>query len=314
VNLDYFVGDDGFSRPMFEPDNPHLKWAEAMMLLPDERGEERLVAVMTRLRKLNDVIDHTICVFDDDAKQYKPLRTLGAGERLYPRGHPLLVERDGTRYYYFGKPLPNIRVKADLQSVIDPAAYEAYTCLPAGGKFDGKSTVLERDKDGRLVWGWKRGADVISLERQGQLIDAGVMKQEEARHRLIDVETKRPVHPQSGSVYYNVYRGRYVMIFAELFGKTSVLGEVWYAEADQPEGPWHWARKVVTHDRYSFYNPKHHPFFDQAGGRLIYFEGTYTTAFSRTDREGGQTPRYEYNQVMYRLDLSDERLKLPTTR
>ena len=74
------------------------------------------------------------------------------------------------------------------------------------------------------------------------------------------------------------------MICVEIGGKSSQLGEVWYAEADQPEGPWRRAKKVMTHDRYSFYNPKHHSFFDQDGGRLIYFEGTYTTSFSgRTD-------------------------------
>ena len=40
----------------------------------------------------------------------------------------------------------------------------------------------------------------------------------------------------------------------------------------------------------------------------IFFEGTYTTSFSgNTD----PTPRYDYNQVMYRLDLSDPRLNLP---
>ena len=96
------------------------------------------------------------------------------------------------------------------------------------------------------------------------------------------------------------------MIVAEQFGKSSMLGEIWYAEAEKPEGPWRDARKIVTHDRYSFYNPAQHPFFDQEGGRYIYFEGTYTTAFSR---EGEPTPRYEYNQIMYRLDLADERLQ-----
>ena len=30
----------------------------------------------------------------------------------------------------------------------------------------------------------------------------------------------------------------------------------WYAEADTPRGPWVYvARKIVTHDKYSFYNP-----------------------------------------------------------
>jgi hypothetical protein len=48
--------------------------------------------------------------------------------------------------------------------------------------------------------------------------------------------------------------------------------------------------------------------FDQKGGRVIYFEGTYTAEFSgNTD----PTPRYDYNQIMYRLDLADGRLNLP---
>ena len=111
-----------------------------------------------------------------------------------------------------------------------------------------------------------------------------------------------------GSVYWNAYRGRWVMIAVESFGSTSFLGEVWYAEADTPLGPWVYARKIVTHDKYSFYNPKQHPMFDQDGGRIIFFEGTYTTTFSGNP---DPTPRYDYNQVMYRLDLSDGRLALP---
>ena len=87
-----------------------------------------------------------------------------------------------------------------------------------------------------------------------------------------------------------------------------MLGEIWYAEADSPVGPWVYATKIVTHDKYSFYNPKHHPMFDQEGGRLIFFEGTYTHTFSGNEH---RTPRYDYNQIMYRLDLADERLALP---
>ena len=62
------------------------------------------------------------------------------------------------------------------------------------------------------------------------------------------------------------------MIAVEALG-SSFLGEVWYAEADAPLGPWVYARKIVTHDDYSFYNPKHHPMFDQDGGRVIYLRG-----------------------------------------
>ena len=48
--------------------------------------------------------------------------------------------------------------------------------------------------------------------------------------------------------------------------------------------------------------------FDKEGGRIIFFEGTYTTTFSGNP---DPTPRYDYNQVMYQLDLSDPRLALP---
>jgi hypothetical protein len=49
-----------------------------------------------------------------------------------------------------------------------------------------------------------------------------------------------------------------------------------------------------------------HAFFDQDAGRLIYFEGTYTSTFSGNP---DPTPRYDYNQIMYRLDVDDPRLR-----
>ena len=49
-------------------------------------------------------------------------------------------------------------------------------------------------------------------------------------------------------------------------------------------------------------------FLDRDGGRVIYLEGSYVNTFSGNPHP---TPYYEYNQIMYRLDLSDPRLKLP---
>ena len=147
--------------------------------------------------------------------------------------------------------------------------------------------------------------------RQRELIAGGHIKTNETWIDLRDVETAKPVQAHAASVRWNDYRRRYVMICQELHGSPSLAGEIWYAEADAPEGPWPWARKIVSHRDYTFYNPCQHAFFDSDGGRLIYFEGTYTAEFSGArDR----TPRYNYNQVLYRLDLSDPRLKLPEPR
>ena len=106
------------------------------------------------------------------------------------------------------------------------------------------------------------------------------MKPEEVLAPLRDIETDAPIHSHGGSVYWNPYRRRWVMICGQAGGTSSYLGELWFAEADTPVGPWVYARKIITHDHYTFYNPTQHPFFDQDGGRLIYFEGTYTDTYS----------------------------------
>lgn len=114
------------------------------------------------------------------------------------------------------------------------------------------------------------------------------------------------VKPHSGSITWNDHRKRWVTVFMEAFGKPSAFGELWYAEADAPTGPWGTAVKVLTHANYTFYNPRIHPEFTPAGSPVLFFEGTYTNQF--TDHAHA-TPRYDYNQILYRLDLDDPKLK-----
>ena len=128
------------------------------------------------------------------------------------------------------------------------------------------------------------------------------MKRPRNSLKMRDVETGEAVAWHRGSVFWNAYRKRWIAIFS---GKA---GEIWFSEAPSPVGPWQHARKIVSHNDYNFYNPTQHPFFDEDGGRIIYFEATYTASFSRAK---GKTPRYDYNQIMYRLNLDDPRLKLP---
>ncbi|MCA9016995.1 MAG: hypothetical protein KDA77_16805, partial [Planctomycetaceae bacterium] len=144
----------------------------------------------------------------------------------------------------------------------------------------------------------------LSYDLEQKLIQQGKLSAEEGYFYLRDIETKQTIQIHNSSVAWNPYRKKWTMIASQKFG-TSVLGEIWYSEAESPLGPWKWARKVVTHDKYSFYNPKQHPMFAEENGRLIYFEGTYTTLFSGNEVK---TPRYDYNQIMYQLDLSDPRL------
>jgi hypothetical protein len=113
------------------------------------------------------------------------------------------------------------------------------------------------------------------------------------------------VKPHTGSIAWNPWRQRWVTIFLESFGEPSVFGELWYAEADAPIGPWGPAVKVLTHDNYTFYNPRLHPEFTSAESPILIFEGTYTAEFANRPHP---TPRYNYNQMLYRLDLDDPAL------
>ena len=193
-------------------------------------------------------------------------------------------------------------MRAELALLRELTNYEAFTCVAGDGGLHGAETRIDRDGAGRAVYSWKPGAERLHAGRLRELTRAGRLQPGEAWLQLRDVETDAFVAGGRGSVFWNDYRRRWVMIV------SGQAGEVWFSEADTPTGPWVYARLIAVHGRYNFYNPTQHPFFDQDGGRLIYFEGTYTASFSGAPVK---TPRYDYNQLMYRLALDDARLGLP---
>lgn len=308
VNLRYWVDENGFSRGMAPLPRPGLVWVDGICVVKGDGGEDRMIGSFDRLRTLGEVLERGFVAWDDASETFKHLSTLDLNDSaIRPRGHPLYVTVDGTRYVYFTFPYPLLRVRADWKHATDPKAYEAFTCLKPGARYDKSSPALDRDAEGKLVYGWKDNTDPVGPAEQKELVGRGFIKPDEGWLQLRDAESGGRVTAHAGSVAWNDYRKRYVMLFTEIGDKPSHLGEVWYAEADAPEGPWRRARKVATHPNYSFYNTVHHPFFDQHGGRVIYFQGTYVTTFSDNPHP---TPRYDYNQLMYRLDLSDPRLAM----
>lgn len=167
---------------------------------------------------------------------------------------------------------------------------------------------------------------------QQTLIDAGDMHLHESAIRIRDAKSVACVQPNlfRGSVHWNEFRQRYILISGEFGGGVgSVDGEIWcdryfagagacgacmgansphqradlrlprhvvwcrYSEADAPEGPWEAAVKIVTHSTtgMSFYNPTQHVMFDEAGGELVYLSGTFLTTFSN---DAIPVPRYKY--------------------
>jgi hypothetical protein len=255
-------------------------------------------------------------VWNDEKNQFDKLKQIDLDAPLSPAGHSLRINADGAEWIYFLQSYPCIRVRAKWSDATDLGKYEGFTCLT--DRYQGSESKIDRDPAGNPIFKWRTGVAPLDLQQTKELIKAGVLKREELPCRIVDVDSGKPVDWHGGTVYWNDFRKRYIAIFVQGAG-DSFLGEVWYSEADKPEGPWLRAKKIATHvkplasdekqhEAMDFYNPVQHPFFDEQNGKIIYFEGTYSNTFSGTTTP---TPKYEYNQLMYRLDLSDPRLKLP---
>ena len=303
VDYTYFVDSTGFSRKMIVRPGSGFVWFDWVVNIPNESGDEMLVAKYARVK--GDFTNHErgIAVFNEDSGLFET-RTLV--DAWLPDYHstvsPVWVNVAGERMLYFTSEFYFQRQKPTLASLSDAESYESFTCLLPGAAFDEKNPQIERNTNGKPVWGWKRNTAAIDLKRQQQLIQSGALKPEHAWLHLTDIATGDAVTVNRGSLYWNEYRKRWIMIAG------AGVGEVWFAEAETPLGPWVFARKVADHDQL-LYNPVHHPFFDENSGRDIYFEGTFSNTFLPNQPA---IPRYEYNQLMYRLRLDDPRLHLPS--
>jgi hypothetical protein len=299
VNLHYFVRPDGFVKEMMDLPGEGLKWLSGLMVLKDRSGQEHLFAAYQRVGQKMAMVETGLALYDDARQVFRKLAEFPTQARVLPDGRPFLVRAAGEEYYYQFRllTLPWIRVKADWDAVQRPDGYEVYTCYgPRAG------TEPERDAQGKLVCGWKHNADPMFWDDQKALIASGKLKPEESLWQMRDLDSGQLIEARMGTVFWNEYRQRWVGVFQR------PGNAVYFAEADTPVGPWVYAKKVAEFERYTFYWPGQLPYFDQRGGRTIYFAGTYTAAFSSAPF---QTPRYDYNVLMYRLALDDPRLALP---
>lgn len=245
-------------------------WITGYTSLRDRDGNEQLVATYTKIKPPLEEYEIGLCVWNDKMEQFDRTRV------IWNR------DKDGGKR----PPVPRGH----------PVRW------PASGKdADGKTWLLFGDPfpTMRIEATYEAWADPESWQ---------LLKPQASVRSAAD---NQPVKPHRGSVAWSPFRKRYVSIFTQHFGKSSAFGEIWYAEADAPTGPWGPAVKVLSHDNYTFYNPRIHPEFsphesDENPSPILLFEGTYTHTFA--DR-AVPTPRYDYNQILYRLDLDDAKLK-----
>jgi hypothetical protein len=303
IKLDYFIDKKGFAKETCKMPGKGPTWLDCLMKIEEKNKPVQLFAMYRKVEAPLHVYERGIVEFNLATEFWEHRMTFPDSQIVVPRGHPLKHQDADGQFFYFAGGLPNTRVAATVKDILDPARYQAYTCLTQSTE---SLPDVRRDTNSELSYRWTTTAPVLSVSLAQKLVLAGKLTTKEIPG-LIDIETGNLIYPHHGSVYYNEYRRRFIMIISQSMGR-SMLGEVWFSESATPAGPWKYARRVITHDNYSFYNPKQHPMFDSEGGRKIFFEGTYTTTFSGNPHP---TPGYEYNQIMYKLDLTDGRLNLP---
>jgi len=291
---------DGRPAPMVPGREPGMVWISGLVEC-GTGSTARCLAYYSRMRDLGTRLEHGHVEWDESRKCFRirsRIDDLDSWRHL--EGHPIRFTDSGT-WIAGGFTFPNTRVRDSVEAILRPDRWEAFTCLDENGK-------VQR-KNGKVVHRWTRAAKPLEPRAELDLIRNGVIKAEDAWYLPVGPDGNVIV-PHGGSVAWNPWRSRWIAVFTRLGGSPSKFGEVWYAESPHPIGPWRKAVRVAEHVDHSFYNPVLHPFLDRDGGRIIHFEGTYSEQFADHPKP---VPRYEYNQILYALDLSDSRLKRAST-
>ena len=309
LRYDHFADENGAPRGVAKIPGEGPTWLTALVSLPDSNGLHRLGATYAKVKPPLDVYEWGLCVWDEQSARFQHLHTVwskstghtqapsessqtseGRVVRVlpkpppFPEGHATFwKDDDGRQWVLFGNPFPKLRCLATFEAWKDPARWQ----------------VLDPPKP-------RRNELPESSPRSDELHEPSLRRDELHESFALEAATDgQRVKPHSGSIAWNNFRKRWVTVFMESFGKPSVFGELWYAEARHPTGPWGKAVKILSHENYTFYNPRLHPELTPTDADFLVFEGTYTTQFA--DKPIA-TPRYDYNQILYRLDLDDPRL------
>jgi hypothetical protein len=327
--LKYFTDASGFVRAMVDmPDPEGVVWIQGLCTVSDG-NRDRMVAHFSRRKGIADQLEQGLLLWNDDREVFEVLQVIpNPDEWRFLRDHPIHMHQDGQDFLMFGAPFPVTRVPATLAAIQDRAAYESWTCRQDFAGQDSGSgppthSAAARDATGRLLWSWRRTPPLTQAEEE-RWLNRGLISGDECSFLPADHSPSPPrsgptsgrhdvaqrrIRFHNGTVRFNPSRNRWIVIGNQMGlneSSDSFLGEVYYSEAESPQGPFRKAIRVATHPGQSFYNPCHHDLLDSDGGRFIHFEGTYCNTFTSSPAK----PRYNYNQLLYRVDLRSPQIRL----
>jgi hypothetical protein len=301
VDPQYFAGADGLAKAIIENLAPTTTPIELTSLLSVFAvGEtERLFATYAKLGADSAVAARGLAEYNATKQLFVPSAvTYGLDDGVRPDGQPIPFRQAGVDQFYFTAP---VRIAATAKAITTPSTYEAWTAIEPSTT----QNVL-RNANGSAAYAWRTGAPLTTM---AAITAAGLGNDQLLDDHVTDPATGAHIASVTSATAWNARRGRFVRILEEMGGASSAGGEIWYQEGDTPMGPWVYARQVLTHTTYSFSNPWIHTNLATKDSRFMLFDGTYSKRF-----EAGTTPivpRYDGNQIMYRLDVDDQRLGVP---
>jgi len=281
IHFNYFTDDRGDAIPMLPNKEPGSLRMEGLLSVKDKAGAEHLVAHYILLDPQGKMLEHGLAELGA-LHEFERLTVLGADYTWqFPQGQAVRVtdEKDKVERFYFVSPFGHVRAPVNYEALLTPSSYEA----------------LAWDDDKGEVR-WQQLQPPMTREDEDRYIAKKMIKEKEERLQLSDAVSHKELIPRSSSIRWNAFRKAWLMLF------SSEDGSAWLAQSASVEGPWHRAVLIAAHDGHTLTAMNHLDAFDQEGGRIIYFQGTIGAT-------GVDTPRYDLNALMYRVDLSDPRFK-----
>lgn len=312
IPLKYMVDESGFARKMIETGKKGFTWIEYVVPVKfgTSRMKESLIAKYVLHSSLEKVEESGFAVFNQGRGNFSIIKRFKSA-RPHKCTHPFPVDFNGKKQFFL---FPWEMTSTGLSKLMDEKQHLFYSPLieVAGERnhhsddtfsWENRNYKIRRDKFGKAAYEWQPGSLAVSTKVQSELLKQKLLRPEEALFAPIELSSGKRVYNFNGSIAFNPWKGRWIMI-----NQGNKAGEIIYSEADTPTGPWSFARKVSWFKNYNLYNPVLHPWFFKDNGRVILFEGTYTNYFSASP---GKSPEADYNQVMFRLDLSQSQLIMP---
>ena len=157
------------------------------------------------------------------------------------------------------------------------------------------------------------------------MVANGLYRRDESWNQFRDRDTGKNNTHRAWHSHLNEHRKRWIAVFSEINGQHglmvkppytgpppllagnpayegTILGEVWYTEADTPVGPWVYGACESLRTTTTAFTIRDIIRFLTRRGGVHFFEGSFATIYSKAV---DKTPRYDYDQLMSGSSMGD---------